>query len=80
METDSFLSDRRLFVSASEVPSGEYPLEYDVEQDSTLNRLIFLLYINDFYENVMDGLIVNYTDDISLIVTAPQQNELEFRV
>lgn len=51
-------------------------LEYGVSQDSTLCPLIFLLYISDFYENVKDGLIVNYADDMTLIVTAPQQSEL----
>lgn len=76
----SFLSGRKLFVSANGASSREYPLEYGVAQGSILGPLIFLLYINDLHENVKAGIVINYADDVSLAVSACAQDELESRI
>ena len=61
----SFLSNRRLRVVLGRKPSQEYPVNAGVPQGSILGPTLFLLYINDFPDNVICNIAI-YADDNTL--------------
>ena len=61
----SFLSNRRLRVVLGGKPSQEYPVNAGVPQGSILGPTLFLLYINDFPDNVICNIAI-YADDNTL--------------
>ena len=61
----SFLSNRRLRVVLGGKPSQEYPVNVGVPQGSILGPTLFLLYINDFPDNVICNIAI-YADDNTL--------------
>ena len=61
----SFLSNRRLRVVLDGKSSQEYPINAGVPQGSILDPTLFLLYINDFLDDVICDIAI-YTDDTTL--------------
>ena len=61
----SFLSNRRLRVVLDGKSSQEYPVNAGVPQGSILGPTIFLLYINDFPDDVICDIAI-YADDTTL--------------
>ena len=61
----SFLSNRRLQVVLDGKSSQEYPVNAGVPQGSILGPTLFLLYINDFPDDVISDIAI-YADDTSL--------------
>ena len=61
----SFLSNRRLRVVLDGKSSQEYPVNAGVPQGSILGPTLFLLYINDFPDDVISDIAI-YADDTSL--------------
>ena len=61
----SFLSNRRLRVVLDGKSSQEYPVNAGVPQGSILGPTLFLLYINDFPDDVICNIVI-YADDNSL--------------
>ena len=61
----SFLSNRRLRVVLDGKSSHEYPVNVGVPQGSIRGPTLFLLYINDFPDNVICDIAI-YADDTTL--------------
>ena len=61
----SFLSNKHLGVFLDGKSSQEYPVNAGVPQGSILGPILFLLYINDFPDDVICNIVI-YADDNSL--------------
>ena len=67
---------------SAERKSEENPLSCGVPQGSILSPLLFILYINDLSDYLLDSSVSLYADDTALYTTAESQVEimLNFRV
>ena len=61
----SLLSNRQLQVVLNGKSSQEYPVNAGVSQGSILGLTLFLLYINDLYDDVTCNIVI-YADDTTL--------------
>ena len=61
----SFLNNRRLQVVLNGKSSQEHPVNTGVPQGSILGPTLFLLYINDFPDDVICNIAI-YADDTTL--------------
>ena len=71
----SFVSKRRLRVGMKGNSSQEYPANAGVPQGSILGLTFFLLYINDFPDDVICNIAI-YADDITLYSKCDQSSDL----
>ena len=71
----SFLSNRRLRVVLDGKSSQEYPVNAGVPQGSILGPTLFLLYINDFPDDVICNIAI-YADDTTLYSKCDQASDL----
>ena len=71
----SFLSNRQLRDILDGKSSQEYPVNAGVPQGSILGPTLFLLYINDFPENVICNIVI-YADDTTLYSKCNQASDL----
>ena len=71
----SFVSKRRLRVGMKGNSSQEYTANAGVPQGSILGLTFFLLYINDFPDDVICNIAV-YADDITLYSKCDQSSDL----
>ena len=71
----SFLSNRQLRVVLDGKYSQEYPVNAGVPQGSILGPTLFLLYINDFPDDVICDIPI-YSDDITLYSKCDQASDL----
>ena len=71
----SFLSNRRLRVVLDGKSSQEYPVNAGVPQGSILGPTLFLLYINDFPDDVICDIAI-YVDDTTLYSKGDQASDL----
>nr|CAI5841160.1 unnamed protein product [Callosobruchus analis] len=69
----SFLSNRELTTKVNGRLSGIYNINVGAAQGSVLSPLLFICYINDLK---LSGYMVNYADDMSVVVSATTPNEL----
>lgn len=72
----SFLMDRSVVVRQGSSVSGPHRVGVGVAQGSVMGPLIFLLYVNDLSRAISDGLLVNFADDTTIIVTSETQELL----
>ena len=70
-----FLSNRRLQVVLDGKSSQEYPVNAGVPQRSILSPTLFLLYINDFPDDVICNIAI-YADDTILYSKCNQASDL----
>ena len=56
--------------------SQEYPVNAGVSQGSILSSRLFLLYINDLYDDAICDIAI-YADDTSLYILPDQWQQLE---
>ena len=70
----SFLSNRRLRVVLDGKSSQEYPVNAGVPQGSILGPTLFLLYINDFPDDVICDIAI-YADDTTLYSKCDQVSD-----
>ena len=71
----SFLSNRRLRMVLDGTPSQEYPVNAGVPQGSFLGPTLFLIYINDFPNDVICDITI-YVDDTALYSKCDQASDL----
>ena len=71
----SFLSNRWLRVVLDGKSSQEYPVNAGVPQRSILGPTLFLLYINDFPDDVICNIVI-YADDTTLYSKCDQASDL----
>ena len=71
----SFLSNRRLRVVLDGKSSQEYPVNAGVPQGSILGPTLFLLYINDFPDDVICDIAI-YVDDTTVYSKGDQASDL----
>ena len=71
----SFLCNRRLQVVLNGRSSQEYPVNAGVPQGSILGPTLFLLYINDFPDDVICDIAI-YADDTTLYSKCDQASDL----
>ena len=71
----SFFSKRRLWVVLDGKSSQEYPVNAGVPQVPFLGPTLFLLYINDFPDNVICNIAI-YADDTTLYSKCDQASDL----
>ena len=70
----SFLSNRRFRVVVDGKSSQEYPANAGFPQGSILGATLFLLYINDFPDDVISNIAI-YTDDTTLYSKCDQASD-----
>ena len=71
----SFLSNKQLRLSLDGKFSQEYPVNAGVAQGSILGPTLFLLYINDFPDDVICNIAI-YADDTTLYSKCDQASDL----
>ena len=69
------VSNRRLQVILDGKSSQEYPVNTGIPQCSILGPTLFLLYINDFPDDVICDIAI-YTDDTTLYSKCDQTSDL----
>ena len=67
----SYLTGRTQVTRLPRGRSTEAPLECGVPQGSVLGPVLFILYTADIERSVRSAAVVQYADDITLVVTAP---------
>ena len=63
----SYLSNRRQFVSIQGFDSTHLPIEHGVPQGSVLGPLLFLIYINDLHKAIKYSSVCHFADDTNLL-------------
>ena len=71
----SFLSNRRLRVVLDGKSSQEYPVNVGVPHGSILGPTLFLLYINDLFDDVICNIVI-YADDSTLYSKCDQVSDM----
>ena len=72
---DSYLSDRKQYVSVLDTNSEELPVCFGVPQGSVLGPLLFILYINDICNITDKGKFVLFADDTNIFVAAESKKK-----
>jgi len=65
---ESYLTDRRQFVTVSGQSSPERIIKHGVPQGSVLGPLLFLIYINDLNYAIKFSLVHHFADDTNLLI------------
>jgi len=60
--------------------SSTSEIEHGVPQGSILGPLLFLLYINDLPSRIKEAKLVLYADDINILVSGKNEEELQTRL
>ena len=73
---ESYLSNRKQFVSLNGSESSISDMDYGVPQGSILGPLLFIIYINDIPNIAQFAKFILYADDANIILTANTIDEI----
>ena len=73
----SYLSGRNQFVTVATEMSNNLPLTCGVPQGSILGPLLFLIYINDFKNCILDNTAYHFADDTNVIFSKRNIGQLK---
>ena len=76
----SYLTDRKQFVSIDGFNSTEAPMKHGVPQGSVLGPLLFLLYINDLNHSVKNCWTYHFADDTNLLAIGKSPKKLQKQI
>ena len=63
----SFLSGRSQYTSIKDKSSNKLPITYGVPQESVLDPLLFIFYINDLNKAIIHSYVHHFADDTNLL-------------
>jgi len=69
----SYLTERQQFVSISGGKSELTTIEHGVPQGSVLGPLLFLIYINDLHQCIINSTSFHFADDTNLLFVPPNR-------
>ena len=73
---ESYLSNRKQFVSVNGTDSDMAIMRYRVPQGSILGPLLFIIYVNDIPEIARYAKFILYADDANIILTADSIDQI----
>ena len=76
----SFLTDRYQYVEVGGSVSCSLPISIGVPQGSTLGPLLFILYINDMMNSLINMKIIHFADDSTLHAMFPKNTNISAMV
>ena len=71
-----YLSDRHQRVKVGNNVSSWANINKGVPQGSILGPIVFNIYMNDIFTNINDGILFNYADDNSILVTGQNREQV----
>ena len=74
---ETYLSDRRQYVSINGVDSNEVTMQFGVPQGSVLGPLLFLIYINDLNTAIKYCTTRHFADDTNLLIKNKSLKQLK---
>ncbi len=74
---NSYLSNRKQFVSINGYDSEQVDMLYGVPQGSVLGPLLFLIYINDLHKAIKYSIIRHFADDTCLLISNKSPKQLQ---
>ena len=77
---ESYLKNRKQFVSVGVADSKTIDIKYGVLQGSILGPLLFIIYINDIPGIASFAKFILYADDANIIITADTIGEVSVMV
>ena len=72
----SYLSNRYQVCRVNDVTSGALPVSYRVPQGSILVPLLFVVFLNNLSDSLMNGCTHLYADDTAITVSSASVNDL----
>ena len=64
---ESYLRGRQQYVVHNSIASDQLPTSHGIPQGSIMGLTLFLLYVNDLFNCLLEGSVIAYTDDVTLI-------------
>ena len=77
---ESYLSNRKQFVTISNSNSSTKKLDYGVPQGSILGPLLFIIYINDIHTISKYAHLILYADDANIIIVGDNISVIQAKV
>ena len=74
---ESYLSNRKQFISINGTDSESFFMKYGVLQGRILGPLLFIIYINDIPETASFAKFILHADDENIILTADTIEEID---
>ena len=65
----SFLNNRKIVVRIDDKTSSQFEINSGIPQGSVLGPLIFLMFINDLPDYILDGEVFIFADDTNIIIS-----------
>ena len=71
---EDYLRRRVQSVRMGNIISDSKGVNYGIPQGSILGPILFLIYINDLYKFIEDGLLIQYADDTQILLDSKLEN------